>query len=144
MKNRGCLIAFLIAVAIAGILAFAIKRALRPRDLSKEDPRKAFELFVCAPLPQSVHDLKAGGVVSFAGGSASIDFQFDPREHDRIIKEGGFRLADDKAALWIKEFQPEGVTGSVVRYVRANEGMTETALFVAEDRRRAWFRENQY
>jgi hypothetical protein len=99
---------------------------------------------VCSPLRQSVNDIKASGVVAFAGGSVHIDFHFDPQDHDRIIKEGKFRIADDKAAPWIKKFQPEGVSGSVTRYVRANEGMTETALFVAEDRRRAWFRESQY
>lgn len=144
MKNRGCLIAFLIALAIAGVIACAIKLAHTPRDLSKEDPRQSFESFVCSPLPESVHDIKASGVVAFGGGSAHIDFHFDPRDHDRIIKEGKFRLADDKAVRWIKEFQPEVVPGSVTRYVRVNEGMTETALFVAEDRRRAWFREVQY
>ena len=144
MKNKGCLIAFLVALAIAGIFAYATKVTLTPRDLSKEDPRQAFQSFVCSPLPKSVHDLTASGVVAFAGGGAYIDFRFDPRDHDRIIKEGQFRLADDKAPQWIKEFQPEGIPRSVTRYVRTNEGMTETALFVAEDRRRAWFREVQY
>ena len=144
MTNKGCLIAFLVALAIAGVFAYAIKVGFTPLDLSKENPRHAFESFVCSPLPKSVHDLKASGVVAFAGGGAHIDFHFDPRDHDRIIKEGKFRLADDKAAQWIKEFQPEGVPGTVTRYVRANEGMTETALFVAEGRSRAWFREVQY
>lgn len=144
MKNKGCLIAFLVALAIAGVFAYAIKVALTPRDLSKEDPRHAFESFVCSPLPQTVHEIKASGVVALAGGSASIDFHFDPRDHDRIIKEGKFRLAGDKAAQWIKEFHPEVASGRITRYVRVNEGMTETALFVAEDRRRAWFREIQF
>lgn len=144
MKNKGCLIASLLTVAIAASLAFAIKRALTPRNLANEDPRRAFESFVCSPSPQSVRDVRASGVVAFAGGNAAIEFQIDPRDFDNLIRRGKFRLADDKAVEWIKEYRPEGVTGRIVRYVRINEGMTETALFVAEDHRRAWFHEIQY
>jgi hypothetical protein len=144
MKNRGCLIAFLTVVAIAGVFAYAMKLVLTPRDLSKEDPRQTFEWFVCSPLPPSVHDLKAKGIVAITGANVRIDFHFDPQDHDIILKGGKFQLADDKVAQWIKDFQPEGVTGSVTRYVRTNEGMTETAFFVADDRRKAWFREIRY
>ena len=144
MKNKGCLVAFLLAAAIVAFLAFTIKSVITPLDLAKEDPRRAFESFVCSPLPLSVHEIKASGVVAFAGGNAVIEFQFDPRDHDVLIQRGKFQLADDNARQWIKEFQPAGTVGNVLRYVRVNEGMTETALFIAEDRRQAWFREIQY
>ncbi len=144
MKNKGCLIAFLLAVAIAGFFAFAIKSALTPRNLANEDPRRAFESFVCSPPPQTVREIRASGVVAFAGGNAAIEFQIEPRDHDDLIRRGRFRLADDKADQWIKDFQPDGVTGNIVRYVRINEGMTQTALFITEDHRRAWFHEIQF
>ena len=144
MKNRGCLIAFIVALAIAGFFAYAIKRALTPRDLSKEDPRRAFESFVCSPPPQSVREINARGVVAFAGGNASIEFQIDPSDIDDLIRRGKFELADTRAAQWITEFKPEGVAGNVVRYVRINEGASQTALFVTEDQRRAWFHEIQF
>lgn len=144
MKNKGCLIAFLLAVAIAGFLGFAIKIFITPRNLANEDPRRAFESFVCSPPPQTVSEIKAGGVVAFAGGDAAIEFQIEPRDFDDLIRRGGFRLADDKAEQWIKDFQPDGVTDKIVRYVRINEGMTQTALFLTEDRRKAWFHEIQF
>ena len=144
MKNKGWLVTFILAAVIATFLAISIKSALTPRDLSKEDPRQVFEGFVCSPPPPSLHQVRAKGIIAFAGGNAIIEFQFDPRDHDDIIKVGKFQLAGDKAFLWVKKLQPEGVIGGVVSYVRVNEGMTQTALFVAEDRRRAWFREIQY
>lgn len=144
MKNKSCLVALFLSVAIAAFLAIAIKRALAPRNLANEDPRHAFESFVCSPPPRSVRVVKASGVVAFAGGNATIEFQFDPRDLEDLIRRGKFRLADDKAVQWIKEFRPEGVSGRIERYVRINVGMTETALFVAEDHRRAWFHEIQF
>jgi hypothetical protein len=144
MKKKGSLVALLITVAIAVTLAFAIKLALTPRDLAKEDPRRAFESFVCSPPPQSVREVKASGAVAFAGGKAAIEFQFDPQDLNDLLRRGKFRLADDKAVQWIKEFRPEGAPGNIARYVRINEGMTEAALFVTEDNRRAWFQEIRF
>ena len=141
MKHKGCLVAFLIAVAIAALFAYAIKTALTPRVLSKEDPRRVFESFVCSPLPRSVEQVKATGTMAFAGGSAFIEFQLDPEDHDDLIRRGKFQPAGDRDPSWIREFQPDGVKSELRRYVRVNEGMTETALFISEDLRRAWFRE---
>ena len=144
MKNKGCLIAFAVAVGILAVLGYGLKVGLTPRDLSKENPRRAFESFVCSPPPQTVREIRASGVVAFAGGNAAIEFQIEPRDHDDLIRRGRFRLADDKADQWIKDFQPDGVPGNIVRYVRINERMTQTALFLTEDHRRAWFHEIQF
>jgi hypothetical protein len=138
------LIAFAMAVGILAVLGYGLKVGLTPRDLSKEDPRSAFESFVCSPPPQTVHEIKASGIVAFAGGHAVIEFQIEPQDHDDLIQRGRFRLAGDKEDQWIKDFQPDGVTGKIVRYVRTNEGMTQTALFLTEDHRRAWFHEIQF
>ena len=142
-QHRGCLIAFLIAVAIAALFAYAIKTVLTPRVLSKEDPRRVFESFVCSPLPRSVGQVKATGTMAFAGGNVFIEFQLDPEDHDDLIRRGKVQLAGDRDPSWIREFQPDGVKGELRRYVRVNEGMTETALFISEDLRRAWFLESQ-
>jgi hypothetical protein len=143
MKNKGCLVAFLLAVAIAAFLAFTTKGLLTPRNLANEDPRRAFESFVCSPPPQSVREIVASGVVAYAGGNASIEFQIDPRDIDDLIRRGKFQLADSRADQWIMDFRPEGVAGNIVRYVRINEGTSQTALFITEDQRRAWFHEIQ-
>ena len=121
-----------------------MKRALTPRNLAHEDPRSAFESFVCSPPPQSVREIKASGVVAIAGGHAAIEFQLDPTDVEDLLRRGKFRLADEDADEWIREFQPEGETGNLARYVRINEGMTETALFITADLRRAWFHEIQF
>ena len=141
MKHKGCLVAFLIAVAIAALFAYAIKMVLTPRVLSKEDPRRVFESFVCSPLPRSVELVKATGTIAFAGGNVFIEFRLDPGDHEELIRRGRFQLADERDSSWIMELQPDGVKGELRRYVRVNEGMTETALFISEDLRRAWFRE---
>jgi hypothetical protein len=136
------LIAFL--VAIAGLALFQFKRGMTPRDLSNEKPDQVFESFVCSPIPSSVRNIKASGIIAFAGGGAGIEFQLDPRDHDDLVERGKFRLMDDRAPQWIKEFQPVGFDGNLLRYVRTNEGMTESALFITEDNHRAWFREIQF
>lgn len=142
-QHRGCLVAFLIAVAIAALFAYAIKTVLTPRVLSKEDPRRVFESFVCSPLPRSVERVKVSGTIAFAGGNVFIEFQLDPKDHDDLIRRGRFQLAGDRDPSWILEFQPDGVKGELRRYVRVNDGMTETVLFISEDLRRAWFFESQ-
>jgi hypothetical protein len=139
--SKGCLVAYLVAVAFAVYLIFGMKQALTPRNLAMEDPRQVFESFICSPPLQSAKNIKATGTIAFAGGDASIEFQLEPRDFDELIRRGKFRLGDDKAFQWIREFQPEGVSGTVERYVRINEGMKQTALFVSEDHRRAWFYE---
>ena len=143
MKHKGCLIAFLIAVAIAALFAYAIKTVLTPRVLSKEDPRRVFETFVCSPLPRSVGQIKATGTIAFAGGNVFIEFHLDPADQEDLIRRGKFQPAGDHDPSWIMEFQPDGVKGQLLRYVRVNDGMTETALFISEDLRRAWFLESQ-
>ena len=143
MKHKGCLVAFLIAVAIAALFAYAMKTALSPRVLSKEDPRRVFESFVCSPLPRSVELVKATGTIAFAGGNVFIEFRLDPEDHDDLIRRGKFQPAGDRDPSWIREFQPDGVKGELRRYVRVNDGMTETTLFISEDLRRAWFLESQ-
>ena len=143
MKHKGCLVAFLIAVAIAALFAYAMKTALSPRVLSKEDPRRVFESFVCSPLPRSVELVKATGTIAFAGGNVFIEFRLDPGDHDDLIRRGKFQPAGDRDPSWIREFQPDGVKGELRRYVRVNDGMTETTLFISEDLRRAWFLESQ-
>lgn len=142
-QHRGCLVAFLIAVAITAFAAYAMKKVFTPRVLSKEDPRQVFESFVCSPLPRSVELVKATGTIAFAGGNVFIEFRLDPGDHEDLIRRGKFQLADDRDASWITEFQPDGVKGELRRYVRVNDGMTETALFISEDLRRAWFLESQ-
>lgn len=142
-QHRGCLVAFLVAVAIAALFAYVIKTVLTPRVLSKEDPRRVFESFVCSPLPRSVGQVKATGTMAFAGGNVFIEFQLDPEDHDDLIRRGKFKPAGDRDPSWIREFQPDGVKGELRRYVRVNDGMTETALFISEDLRRAWFLESQ-
>lgn len=142
-QHKGCLVAFLIAVAIAALFAYAMKMVLTPRVLSKEDPRRVFESFVCSPLPPSVEVVKATGTIAFAGGNVFIEFRLDPADHDDLIRRGGFQLAGERDSSWIREFQPEGVKGELRRYVRVNDGMTETALYISEDLRRAWFLESQ-
>lgn len=141
MKHKGCLVAFLIAVAIAALFVYAIKMVLTPRVLSKEDPRRVFESFVCSPLPRSVGQVKATGTIALAGGNVFIEFHLDPEDHEELIRRGRFQPADERDSSWIMELQPDGVKGELRRYVRVNEGMTETALFISEDLRRAWFRE---
>jgi hypothetical protein len=118
-----------------------MKTALSPRVLSKEDPRRVFESFVCSPLPRSVGQVKATGTIALAGGNVFIEFQLDPEDHDDLIRRGRFQPADERDSSWIMELQPDGVKSELRRYVRVNEGMTETALFISEDLRRAWFRE---
>ena len=140
-QHRGCLVAFLIAVAIAALFAYAMKTALSPRVLSKEDPRRVFESLVYSPLPRSVGQVKATGTIALAGGNVFIEFQLDPGDHEELIRRGKFQPAGDRDPSWIREFQPDGVKSELRRYVRVNEGMTETALFISEDLRRAWFRE---
>ena len=99
---------------------------------------------MCSPVPKSVREIKASGVVAFAGGNASIKFQIDPRDIDDLIRRGKFELADGRADQWIIDFEPVGVTGNIVRYVRNNEGTSQTALFVTEDQRSVWFHEIQF
>ena len=140
-QHRGCLVAFLIAVAIAALFAFGMKTILTPRVLSKEDPRRVFESFVCSPLPRSVELVQVSGTIAFAGGNVFIEFQLDPKDHDDLIRRGKFQLAGDGDESWIRDLQPDGVKGELLQYVRVNDGMTETALFISEDLRRAWFRE---
>jgi hypothetical protein len=142
MKNKGCLIAFFLTAAVAAFLGFIIKSGLAPLNLANEDPGQVFESFVCSPPPHSVREIRASGVIAFAGGHAFIDFQFDSRDHDDLIQRGRFRLAADTAP--IQSLRPEGVPADIVSYVRVNEGMAETTLFVAKDRRRAWFNEVQF
>lgn len=142
MKNKGCLTAFFLTVAIAAFSGFAIKSGLTPRNLANEVPGRVFESFVCSPPPHSVREIKASGVIAFAGGDASIDFLFDPEDHDDLIQRGRFRLAADSAP--IQMLRPEGVPADIVGYIRVNEGMTVTRLFVTKDRRRGWFHEVQF
>ena len=93
--------------------------------------------------PRSVEQVKATGTITFAGGSVFIEFRLDPEDHDDLIRRGRFQLAGDRDPSWIKEFQPDGVKGDLRRYVRVNDGMTQTALFISEDLRRAWFLQSQ-
>jgi hypothetical protein len=145
MKRKGCVISIIGTVAIAIMLTFAVIRVLTPRNLANEDPREVFESFVCTPIPQSVRGIAARGVIAFAGGNAIIDFQIDPKDRQDLIQRGRFRVTDDKAShmdSWT--FQPDKTTGRVLRYVRDNQGMTETALIVDEESGRASFREVYY
>lgn len=145
MKNKGCFIALLLTAALAAFFVFGIKIALTPRDLSREDPRKAFEDFVCSPMPHSVHEINASGTVAFAGGHADMDFKLDPRDHDDLIRRGGFKFANDRVSARVLGFGADGDFGNIARYVRINgDGLTQTELFVSEDHRRAWFRETQF
>ena len=143
MKNN------LIALAlVAGILAFfgyGLKVGLTPRDLSKEDPKRAFESFICKPVPESAVNLKASGMVAFAGGNAFIDFEIDPRDCDDLLKRGGFRPVAKGDWPWVVDFHPDGTTEDIEisRYVRDSK-TRQTALFIAKDHTRAWFREIQF
>jgi hypothetical protein len=139
------LVAFAVAVGILAALGYGLKVGLTPTDLAKEDPRRVFESFVCKPAPESAMKIHARGVVAFAGGDAIIDFEIDPRDCDELLKRGGFRPAADKDWQWVGEFQPAGTTeeGGISRYVRDSE-TRQSALFIAKDRRRAWFREIQF
>ena len=144
MKYKEGFIAFLIAIAIVAFLAYGFIRLLTPRNLANEDPKTAFESFICSPPPQSVRDIKASGIVAFAGGHAVINFHLEPSDLDDLIHRGKFRLADSTTAAWIREYQPEGAIGNLTRYEQINEGTSQTALIVTEDRRRAWFHEIQF
>lgn len=144
MKNKGCLRAFLLVVAIAAFLVFTSKGVFTPRNLADEDPRHAFESFVCSPPPKSVREIIASGAVALAGGNVSIEFQIDPHDIEELVRRGKFELADGRANQWMMDFKPKGVTGNIVRYIRINEGTSQTALFVTEDQRSAWFHEIQF
>ncbi len=143
MKNN--LIALALAAGVLAILGYGLKVGLTPRELSKEDPKRAFELFICKPVPESAANLKARGVVAFAGGNAIIDFEIDPRDCDDLLKRGGFRPVVKGDWQWVTEYHPDGTSEDIEisRYVR-DDGTSQAALFIAKDRNRAWFREIQF
>lgn len=146
MKNN--LIALALTTGILAVLAFlgyGLKKALGPRDLSKENPKRAFESFICKPVPESAVNLKARGVMAFAGGNAIIDFEIDPMDCDDLLKRGGFRPVVKGDWQWVIDFHPDGTSEDIeiLRYVRDSE-TKQAALFVAKDRNRAWFREIQF
>lgn len=142
MKKAGCIIPLLIAVGLLGFGAYSWKRAITPRDISKEDPRHAFETLVTSPIPASVREIAASGTFALVGsGHVFIDFRLDPEDADRLIRQGFFRPVDENASRWIEGYQPEDAEGKVSAYVRDNKGTATTALFISADRRRGWFRE---
>mgnify|MGYP006969411072 CR=1 FL=1 len=142
MKNT--LVALVLAVCILAGLFFAAKTALTPRTLGAEDPRRAFESFVCSPIPEGDSDVNASGVVAFAGGDAHIAFSFRAGAIEEILELGGFRPYKKGDSDWISSFEPPGFSGSLSRYVRADPGTSEDALFVSADTGRAWYREVQF
>jgi hypothetical protein len=91
-----------------------------------------------------VFDIDAEGVIAFAGGNAFISFRIDPADVEFLIKAGRFRPVDDHSPEWMMEFRPESGEDLSARYIRKNDGMTETALFISSCRDRCWFREIQY
>jgi len=143
MKNN--LIALALAAGILTFLGIGLKVGLSPRDLSKEDPKRAFESFICKPVPESAVNLKASGVMAFAGGNGVIDFEIDPRDCDDLLKRGGFRPVMKGDWQWVIDFHPDGTSEDIeiLRYVRDSE-TKQAALFVAKDRNRAWFRGIQF
>lgn len=138
------LVALVLAVSILAGLFFAAKTALTPRNLGAEDPRRAFESFVCSPIPEGVFDVHASGVVAFAGGDAHIEFGFRGGAIGEILELGEFRPYTKGDPDWISSFEPPGFSGSLSRYVRAEPGTSEDALFVSADTGRAWYREIQF
>lgn len=140
MKKPGCIISVLMAIGILGFVAFAVKLAVTPRNLSREDPREVFEQFIVSPVPASVYDVKVNGGIAFAGSSISIQFKLDPSELDGLLEKGRFQPADSSASDWVQEHRPEGEEGELGRYMRKNEnGLRYTGLIISADRKRAWF-----
>jgi len=142
MKNT--LVAFILALCIVGSAIFLMKKALTPRNLAAEDPRKVFEQFVCSPVPEGVSDFHSSGVVAFAGGEARIDFRFDAESIDRILELGGFRPYKSGDPGWISDFEPPSFSGSLLRYVRPDLETSHDALFLSVDTGRAWYREAKF
>lgn len=145
--KKGCLIAFLMPLAVAIFGAVGIRKALTPWSLSDKDPRQMVELFVCSPVIDSIHSIEARGVIApFAGGEACIDFQIDPQDAELLLKRGRFKAAGENASEWIREFKPnsEDYAYELSRYVRHRESGSETALFISRNREKVWFRHFKY
>ena len=144
MKKKGCLIIFLIGAAFSAFVVVSIIRGLSPWNLADKDPQKMFEVFVCKPVVPSISDIKADGVIAFAGGHAMISFSIDPKDIDMLIERGGFKLASDKSPNWILEYSMTSGEKIEYRYVQQSEGTEESALFVSPDRDRCWYYQIQY
>jgi hypothetical protein len=144
MKKKSCIIVAAFVVALVAVTAFALKQALTPWSLADRDPRLMVARFVCDPLVDSISEIKATGCMAFAGGNASISFRIDPEDLEALLKRGRFRPIDDKAPEWVRVFTPETGEEVAFRYLKVNEGTTESALFVSYGGKKCWFHEVQY
>lgn len=140
-KRYGCAIAIGFLVVAVVVIFYPL---FNPTDISKQDPLRVFEGFVCSPPPASLKAVEANGSIAFAGGGVRIRFECAGNDFDKVLTRGRFRPMHDKDPKWIKEAEPFENTSDILRYVRDNKVMTETALFVTKDRQKAYFYETHF
>jgi hypothetical protein len=134
----------LIVLTIGTFFAIATWQTFTPLNLSKKEPRKMFEKFVCDPAPESITEIKASGIIAFAGGQAKIAFRINSVDMQTLIQRGRFKPIDDSAPEWVRNFTPQSGENITLRYMQNNRGTSESALFVADNGENCWYLESQY
>lgn len=138
-KRRRWLVAGSLVFSAIVWLVVEVMRAINSRDVSKENPQDIFRSFVCDPIPSSVSNVEASGILAFAGGHVVVDFSIEDRDRETLLLQGRFLKPGEKDTGWINQGDPFGDVGGSVSFFRPNDGMNQTALYLAKRSTRARF-----
>ena len=131
--------AILIVLSFITLFIYGFMEMTRVKFVADWDPKVAFEGLVCDPMPESVSNIHARGIIMFTGGSASIRFEISPEDVDKLIEDGEFRPIGGGLPDWLREKHPDFNTDNAMRLRRGDREMDDIILYICGDRTKCWF-----